>query len=262
VFRCLSLVLLILVLNPIGAWTQAPRPTSKSSRVLSTKQVVERASHALVLITTRTEQGEDAAQGSGFFIGKNLVATNLHVFKWASRATGKLLADGVDYPISEVVRFDVRNDTCLLLVESAEAIPLAVGESEKATVGDDIIVAGNPRGLEGTFSKGIISCLRRDPDLLQIDTPISPGSSGGPVLNMRGEVIGIASSSLISGQSLNFAVPIDLLPLVPSVSISIRVAGSLAVTDRERDGLSGLVHRRAHSTTTIHTWIRMCAATR
>lgn len=68
--------------------------------------------------------------------------------------------------------------------------------NKKIAVGDDVIVAGNPWGLEGTFSKGIVSGLRHNPERLQIDAAISPGSSGGPVLNMRGEVIGIATSSL------------------------------------------------------------------
>lgn len=216
--RLLPVVLLILMGG--HCWPQSRNQPITVPPKLSTKQIVKRASDALVLITIRNLDGQEIAIGSGFFFDKSLVATNLHVLRWASRASAKMLANGVEYPINEVLRFDLKNDICVLLVDAAEAKPLPLGNSEKAAVGDDIIVAGNPEGLEGTFSKGIISGLRHVPDRLQIDAAISPGSSGGPVLNMRGEVVGIASSTVASGQNLNFAVPINLLPVVVELSES------------------------------------------
>jgi len=80
-------------------------------------------------------------------------------------------------------------------------------------VGDEVFVVGNPYGLEGTLSQGIMSGLRSvGPDsLLQITAPISPGSSGGQVLNSQGEVIGVAVATLTDGQNLNFAIPVSYL---------------------------------------------------
>ena len=80
-------------------------------------------------------------------------------------------------------------------------------------VGEDVYAIGNPQGLEGTFSKGIISSIREfnGHSIIQITAPISPGSSGGPLLNSIGEVIGVAFASFKSGQNLNFAIPVKYL---------------------------------------------------
>src|SRR5262249_3421737 len=77
-------------------------------------------------------------------------------------------------------------------------------------IGDEVYVVGNPEGLEGTFSQGIISSLRGN-DYIQITAPISHGSSGGPVLNKNGEVIGVAVGLIEEGQNLNFAIPVSKL---------------------------------------------------
>lgn len=76
-------------------------------------------------------------------------------------------------------------------------------------VGDKVYAVGNPLGLEGTFSEGIVSVLRRakGSTFIQITAPISPGSSGGPILNSRGEVVGVATATFSRGQNLNFAIP-------------------------------------------------------
>ena len=94
--------------------------------------------------------------------------------------------------------------------------PLTISASEQINVGERIYVLSNPKGLAGTISTGIVSGgIRRskDTELLQIDAPISPGSSGGAVLNASGEVIGIATASLSGGQNLNFAVPSSRIKL-------------------------------------------------
>jgi hypothetical protein len=119
----------------------------------------------------------------------------------------------------------------------------------KAAVGDDVYVAGNPRGLEATVSKGIISAIRSEGGLIQIDAAISPGSSGGPVVNTRAEVVGIAASSLAESQNLNFAVDANLLAAVPlKWKVPISVAGALALRDREKDKLKGPVRGVATKT--------------
>ena len=87
--------------------------------------------------------------------------------------------------------------------------PLPLGDSETVRIGETVYVAGNPRGLEGTFSDGIISSIRKGytRKRLQMTAPISPGSSGGPVLNANGEVIGVSFMTIDGGQNLNFAIP-------------------------------------------------------
>src|SRR5262249_21669550 len=86
---------------------------------------------------------------------------------------------------------------------------LPTSSDSNIQIGEQIYVAGNPEGLEGTFSQGIISAIRELPAgrILQITAPISPGSSGGPVLNQQGQVIGVAFATLRDGQNLNFALP-------------------------------------------------------
>ncbi|MGI8787404.1 MAG: trypsin-like peptidase domain-containing protein [Pyrinomonadaceae bacterium] len=110
--------------------------------------------------------------------------------------------------------------------------------------GDEIYVASNPKGLEGSFTKGIISSLRSDVGLFQIDAAISPGSSGGVLLNQKAQAIGIIKSSLISGQNLNFAIPINELKILPfKFKHSIQLAGACAYTDRDKEKLKGLVRK-------------------
>jgi len=110
--------------------------------------------------------------------------------------------------------------TVLLVMEDANGQPLSlgsggcsealsIGNSDAVQVGDSVYAVGNPEGLEGTFSQGIVSGIRESGGdrLLQITAPISPGSSGGPVLNEKGEVIGVSVATFRDGQNLNFAVP-------------------------------------------------------
>ena len=90
---------------------------------------------------------------------------------------------------------------------------LPLGDSDAVEIGEPVYAAGNPSGLEGTFSDGIISSIRGDGayKIPQITAPISPGSSGGPVLNEKGEVIGVSVLTIRNGQNFNFAIPINYL---------------------------------------------------
>jgi tetratricopeptide (TPR) repeat protein len=149
--------------------------------------------------------------GSGFFISQNGdVITNYHVIQGADSAEIKT-ADGKTYPITYIVAGDEQNDIIRLSVNipSQYVYPLLLSKTIPE-VGERIIVYGSPLGLEKTVSDGIVSAIREVPSygkLIQITAPISPGSSGSPVLNMQGEVIGIATFQFIEGQNLNFAIP-------------------------------------------------------
>jgi len=197
---------------------------------------------SLVLISTTDIHAAPLARGSGFFFKPNLVATNLHVLTGASRGEIEIVGAGLRYRISEIVGVDRTHDVCVLKIDGVSAPALSLSTSRQDAVGDDIYVAGNPEGLKGSLSKGIISAIRKDQALIQIDASISPGSSGGPVINSRGEAIGITVGALTSGQHLNFAIPAAFLSSLPlEFHLPVHLVGALAVTDKENEGLRGRV---------------------
>ena len=172
-------------------------------------QIAEKALAATVYLEMQNSNGLPLGFGSGFFVRDNLIATNYHVIEGAARGTAKLVGQFSTYTIEGVTATDKTNDLALLKVTMYGIKPLPLGNSSDVKIGETVYVAGNPKGLEGTFSNGIISS-RRDQyakERLQMTAPISPGSSGGPVLNSKGEVIGISFMTLVSGQNLNFAIP-------------------------------------------------------
>jgi hypothetical protein len=237
-----------LLLLPCCLARTAPAQVAKKNQqapVLTASEIAARVKRSLVVVVTQDHDGNAEAQGSGFFIAPNLVATNLHVMKRASQGYVKSVTEDVTYKITEVQAFSLKRDICVLYLADAKGRPLPTSKDD-AVVGEDILVAGNPEGLEATFSKGIVSAIRLQAGLLQIDAPISPGSSGGPVVNKHGEVIGLAVSSLTEGQNLNFAVPIrvfdgHVVGRIPEGSMSVETAGHFAVTDRENEGFLGPV---------------------
>jgi hypothetical protein len=219
---------------------------------LATSEIAARVKRSLVVIVTQDHKGNSVAQGSGFFIAPGLVATNLHVLKRASQGYVKSISQDVTYKITNVQAFSLKRDICVLYLADAKSSTTLPTSKDDALVGQDILVAGNPEGLEATFSKGIVSAIRPGVGLLQIDAPISPGSSGGPVVNNHGEVIGLAVSSLVEGQNLNFAVPIryddgHVAGRIAEGSMTVETAGHLAVTDRENEGFHGAVKTSAQS---------------
>jgi len=147
--------------------------------------------------------------GSGFFIGDGEIASNFHVIKGAAGGYAKLIGEEKKYDIEGITAIDLQRDLVVLKTSSVGSQALPIGNSDAVEVGETVYVVGNPEGLEGTFSQGIISSIRDiDADkILQITAPISPGSSGGPVLNARGEVIGVSFATFKVGQNLNFAIP-------------------------------------------------------
>ncbi len=240
---CAAILLLIMGGTQFLAVAQSPTQGQRKPP-LATRELVAQVRKSLVVVLTQDQEGNLIAQGSGFFFkpGKpGLIATNLHVLKRASQGYVKSLSDGVSYKISSVVGFDLKHDICVLKLSEAGGAPLPLSTDDVA-VGDDILVAGNPEGLEASFSKGIVSGIRSGSGLIQMDAAISPGSSGGPVVNQRGEVIGLAVSSLVEGQNLNFAVPVRYLREQKlGWDLRVRTAGALAVTDLERNRFRGPV---------------------
>lgn len=177
------------------------------------EQIAEKALAATVYLDMKDRNGETLGFGSGFFVRENLIATNFHVIEGAAQGTAKLIGKYMTYTIEGITATDQANDLALLKVTAYGIKPLPLGNSINVKIGATVYVAGNPLGLEGTFSDGIISS-RRDrytKERIQMTAPISPGSSGGPVLNRKGEVIGVSFMTIEGGQNLNFAIPSNYL---------------------------------------------------
>jgi len=163
------------------------------------------------VIHTYDRKDKPVGQGTGFFINKHGHAiSNFHVFRGAHRAEVKLPSG--TYPVHKVLDEDPDSDLILFSVKIKSSKYRFISLVDRTpAVGERIVVIGNPLGLEATVSDGIVSAHRKlEPfgSVIQITSPISPGSSGSPVLNMFGEVIGVATFQFRQGQNLNFAIPI------------------------------------------------------
>lgn len=177
------------------------------------KEIAQKSFPAVVMLMMEDESRQPLSLGSGFFVREGIVATCFHVVEGAVGGYAKLIGQKTKLDILGIVGIDERHDLALLAVSGAKAPPLPIGDSQNVSVGDEVYVVSNPMGLEGTFSQGIISGIRQvgSDMLFQITAPVSPGSSGGPVLNNKGEVIGIAAATFRGGQNLNFAIPSSYL---------------------------------------------------
>lgn len=173
--------------------------------------LVARVKRSVAIVLAR--QGPTQSQGTGFLVSPNLLATNNHVIRGSLVA--KVVFAGGHATRGAVVASDPERDVALMRLDDVptEAAPLELA-SGMPVQGERILVLGNPLGLEFTASDGIVAALRRVPpfgDVIQITAPISPGSSGSPVLAPDGRVLGIATFTVTDGQSLNFAVPAENL---------------------------------------------------
>jgi len=172
--------------------------------------LVRRIKPAAVAIETFDSRGDKLSRGSGFFIDKDRIVTNRHVIDGAYRAEVHLNS-GNTFPVRTVVAVDAEADVALLKVEAPQAQVRSLSlDRTSPQEGESVVVIGNPFGLEGSVTNGIVSAVRDIPGfgrIIQITAPISPGSSGSPVVNMKGQVIGVATLQITGGQSVNFAIP-------------------------------------------------------
>ncbi len=172
------------------------------------KMIAKKCLPSTVSIFLENEYTNESYYGSGFIIEKGKVITNYHVIEKSSFGYVTLNDRNKKYRIDAVLKVDKVNDLALLSVPSLLGASLELNY-EDPEVGEKIYVIGNPQGLSGTISEGIISGIRafKNRRLIQITAPISPGSSGGPVITNDGKVIGVAVSAIETGQNLNFAIP-------------------------------------------------------
>ena len=191
-------LLLLLCYGAIGVNAQSP------------EQIAQNALNSTVVLKMKST-------GSGFFVGNGLIATNYHVIEGATRGTAKLVGTEQESDIEGYIAIDKDRDLAVLKVANLHAPPLRLGNSDTVQVAETVYAVGNPRGLEGTVSEGIVSNIQPDSnskirgEVIQMTAPISQGSSGGAVINSNGEVIGIAASVRNDGQNLNFAIPVNYL---------------------------------------------------
>ena len=227
----------------------SPRIVSRSASILSVAvllfvpfirvqsqdllpDLVRRIKPSAVAIETFDSRGEKLSRGSGFFIAADRVVTNRHVIDNAFRAEVHSY-NGSVYPVRGVIAVDAEGDLALLRVDAPpnQVRPLLLDKTSPQE-GESVVVIGNPFGLEGSVTNGIVSAVRDIPTfgrIIQITAPISPGSSGSPVVNMQGQVIGVATLQITGGQSVNFAIPSERISQLQSgalLSLSDLVATS------------------------------------
>ncbi|SOD03552.1 pre-peptidase C-terminal domain-containing protein [bacterium JGI 053] len=190
---------------PLAAFALVAPSTARAQDVVA---ITRRASPAVVTLHAFNSTGREVSLGSGFFLPDGRIATNRHVVEGATRLTAKAINDRTlgNAEYAEAVGRTV--DLAILPRIGAPPATLTLA-TRLPEAGESVVVIGAPEGLSNTVSTGIVSAIRsiQGRTLVQISAPISHGSSGGPVLNMRGEVIGVSVSVLSEGQNLNFAVP-------------------------------------------------------
>lgn len=175
-------------------------------------EMYEKNKYAVFLIAVPIT-AESYAQGTGFFIASSGIGvSNYHVFENGDKNEAIIKTiDNHTYRIKKILKEDKELDYIVFEVENDHFdFPYLIIAEQVVGVGNDVFAIGNPKGLEHTLSKGIVSSYREDNNLIQTTTEITHGSSGGPLFNMRGEVIGITTSG-IGEANLNFAMNIQKL---------------------------------------------------
>jgi len=207
---------------------------SSSKSNLSLVELFEKSEEGVVKIqVVRSNISGDAGSVGSGFVYDNLghIITNAHVVDGATKATVTFL-DGSQYD-AEIIGIDKFTDIAVIKVSEKPRLlhPLQIGDSSQLRVGEQVAAIGNPFGLSGSMTSGIVSQMGRllpsqdsgfsIPDVIQTDAAINPGNSGGPLLNMKGQVVGIntAIQSISGGNTgIGFAVPSNTaLKIVPSL---------------------------------------------
>ena len=270
-------ILLLLTLAGPPAWPQSPADTAAQPADYTPERLVAEFGPAVVLIEASKEKGKVTALGSGFVVSQDgLIVTNYHVVEgagWGPQVfeldhRGRIihalvrLINGDVYEDVSLVGYDVVRDVAVVRIRGSDLPTVSLGDSGGVKVGESVAVIGNPEGLVNSVSSGLLSGVRDvgGYTLHQITAPISHGSSGSPVFNSRGEVIGIAKGAIAEGQNLNFSVPINYVRRLISAELATPtssaggraappdVASALDVSEcrlRDLRGLSG-GHPREH----------------
>lgn len=179
----------------------------------SFEQLAQLAS-SVVMITIHDNRGEPVGSGSGIMVGrKGYILTNQHVASGGRFYTVRIEDDDTVYKTEEVIKYNQVLDLAVIRIDRA-LNPLRVyNGAQKLVRGQKVVAIGSPLGLFNSVSDGIISGFRKfdNVDMIQFTAPTSPGSSGGAVLNMYGEVIGISTAGIPDAQGINLAVGYEFI---------------------------------------------------
>lgn len=170
---------------------------------------------SVCVITVADKTGVEMGQGSAVVVSSGGQAvTCFHVLSGAHSARVKF-SDGTEYEVSGFTYADPDTDFAIIQIKGdAPFEPITLGNLEDVDIGDEVYSIGNPKGWEGTVAQGIVSAIRVTPEfgkIIQTTAPISPGSSGGALVDKKGRLIGITKFIWRDSQNLNFATPIDII---------------------------------------------------
>jgi tetratricopeptide (TPR) repeat protein/SH3-like domain-containing protein len=200
-------------ISPSPAQTAA-LSTVEASATFDVAKIAAAARPAVALIVVWDKAGKATNIGTGFFISRDgKLVTNAHVLQGADRAEAKL-ENGANYNILGILKAAVDKDLVIAKAEAKDVPSLSIASGQLPEPGTRIVVVGSPVGLEGTVSEGIVSGQRTakpNDQWLQITAAISPGSSGSPVINAQGQVIGVSTFVIEKAQSVNFARPAEYI---------------------------------------------------
>lgn len=196
------------------------------------------------IVTIRTPGGT----GSGVIVDPSgVIVTNLHVVRGMNAAV-VALANGDSYDDVAVVDVDARRDIALLKIKAFGLTAAKLGNSDRVKVGDRVVLVSSPRGLEATVSDGVISASRDTGDgyrMLQTTAAASPGSSGGGLFNMAGELIAILTSKRMDGENLNFALPFNYVRGLLATTATMTLAELAAKYPAEAEAPAGAAQQAA-----------------
>ena len=213
------LALLLATMLGCSETTETPTETSQllpETPALTVPEIAEIALDSTVYLQVKKPENQ-VGSASGFVIGEGLIVTSYHVIEdMLTGSTARLVNSVLIHPIEFIVVADKAHDLVILKSSGISAPALVLGNSDTVRIGDAVYVTGNPKGYLGTFSVGYISAIQPGDvfvadKVLQMTASISHGSSGGPVLNTNGKVIGIVSGGDTTGNDLNFASPVNYL---------------------------------------------------
>ncbi len=207
-------------------------------RTLNANEVYN--STVLKTVTIVTEN----SLGSGFFVDSDKVVTNYHVIEGSSRASIIVNSSSTRFPVTGYVSLDLSNDLILLQVEFKSDSWVTI-EKKVPQIGEKVFAIGSPVGLPKTISEGIVSGLRKlnNKQLLQITTPISPGSSGCPILNEAGYLVGVAVGGIEQGNNIGFCIPSSLVRGL----IDFKDSYSKSLSDLQSSDLNNIVQKVENS---------------
>lgn len=204
---------LFALLALLGHWLPALADEAVREPFKSVEELVKHVRPSVVVITSVGRDANQQGLGTGFVISKDgLIATNLHVIG-EGRPVAVQTHDGRKLDVTEVHASDRHLDLAILRVKADDLTPLELGDSDAAAHGEQIVALGNPRGLRHSVVAGVLSGTREleGRNMLQLAMPIEPGNSGGPVLDMRGRVLGVVTMKSAITENLGFAVAGNLL---------------------------------------------------